>query len=166
MERATQYDVHLRDPYEKIKILNAVMPLLPCAHIRKSYVEKSLRSANPAARDVHGTPHWNLSFNFFPPPKTGSREEAGRRKRRLGRIDSFSRGEHTEPFPGWQQAGGAAHAGEQGEGAGSHLPQPLPAPRRRAQWSPARARPFIRCCRSSLRSSEHRKFEAPAAENE
>lgn len=99
------------------------MSLLPCAHIRKSYIEKSPRSANLATRDVHGSPHWNLSFNFFfPPPKTGSREEAGRRKRRLGRIDPFSRGEHTEPFPGWQQAGGAAHAGEQGGGG----PIPLP----------------------------------------
>ena len=44
----------------------------------------------------------NIVFNFFPLPKTGSREEAGRRKKRLGRIDSLSRGEHTEPFPGWQ----------------------------------------------------------------
>lgn len=161
MERATQCDVHLTDPCEKRKILKAVLPVLPCAYIRKSYVEKSPRSANPAARDVHGTPHGNLSFNFFSPPKTGSREEAGRRKSRLGRIDSFSQREYTEPFPGWQQAGGAAHAREQGEGAGSHLPHPLPAPRCRAQWSPARARPFIRSCPSSLRSSEHRRSEAP-----
>ena len=30
----------------------------------------------------------------------------GRRKRGLGRINSFSLGEHREQFPGWEQQGG------------------------------------------------------------
>lgn len=41
------------------------MSPLPCTHIRKSYIEKKSRSANPAARNVHSTPHWNLSFECF-----------------------------------------------------------------------------------------------------
>lgn len=120
------------------------MPLLPCAHIRKKLCRKISSKCKPGSlrRAGHSTSESVLNLS---PPKTRSREEAGRRKRRLGRIDSFSR-EHTEPFPGWQQAGGAAHTGERREGARAHRPQPLPAPRRRAQWSPARARPCIRGC--------------------
>ena len=115
VERATQGDVHLKDPYEKI-ILKAAMPLLPCADIRNKLCRKTSSTCKPgnSRRARHST--LESVFNFFPLPKTGSREEAGRKKRRLGRIDSLSRGEHTEPFPGWQQAGGAAHPGSSGRG--------------------------------------------------
>lgn len=137
MERATQCDVHLRDPYEKI-ILKAAMPLLPCADIRKKLCRKTSSTCKPGSsrRARHST--LESVFNFFPLPKTGSREEAGRRKKRLDRIDSLSRGEHTEPFPGWQQAGGAAHPGSSGRGPDPTplSPCPPPAAEHNGAWLP------------------------------
>lgn len=54
------------------------MSPLPCTHIRKSYIEKkSPRSANPAARDVHSTPHWNLSFECFRLLRLGAQKRWG-----------------------------------------------------------------------------------------
>lgn len=139
------------------------MSLLPCAHIRKSYIEKSPRSANLATRDVHGSPHWNLSFNFFfPLLRPGAeRRRGGGREGWAGSIHSPEENTRSH-FQAGSRLGAQRTPGNRGEGARSHFPQPLPAPRRRAQWSPARARPFIRGCPSSLLSSEHRRSEAPS----
>lgn len=142
------------------------MPRLPGTHIRKRPYRENPLEVQTRQLAACTTLHIGICLlNFVPPPKTRSRGEVGRRQRRLGRIDSFSR-EHTEPFPGWQQAGGAARAGEQGEGARSHLPQPLPAPRRRAQWSPASARPFIRGCPLFPPRPSTAGPRLPSAENE
>lgn len=76
------------------------------------------------------------------PPKTRSGEEVESRQRRLGRIDSFSRGASAEPFPGWRRAGGAAAAGEQRRG-----PKPtslgFPAPAEHNGAPLARGRPLF-----------------------
>lgn len=76
------------------------------------------------------------------------------RRRRLGRIDSFSRGAAAEPFPGWRLSWGRRGRRGAARGAQAHLPR-LPGPRR-AQWSPRLA-----AAPSSRLSSQHRRPRAP-----
>jgi hypothetical protein len=108
VERATQRDVHLnKNPTGS----NATASL---TFKKKNYIEE-ISKCKPQPLPMCTAHHIGICPLNVRPPKTRSREEVESRQRRLGRIDSFSRGAAAEPFPGWQLAGGAA-AGEQRRG--------------------------------------------------
>lgn len=101
---------------KKKKSLRAAMPLSPFAYIKKKKksIEKNLQVQSPAARDVHGTPHWNLSSEMFVLLRLG----AERRRWRAGgegwggSIRSLEEQQRSH-FQAGGLAGGAAAAGEQ-----------------------------------------------------
>lgn len=142
--------------------------LLPPLRLKKKNYIEEISKCKPQPLPMCTAHHIGICPLNVRPPKTRSREKVESRQRRLGRIDSFSRGAAAEPFPGWQLAGGAA-AGEQRRGPSppplasrpppsTMEPRSRPPPlllRCRARLTPAartgKRRPRLRSVRSPLR---------------